>query len=147
VTGLMSLFRTSVTKQQAKALDKLRATTDDVTRIQMQKINAKWMREFMAYDPASTLADTKTPILAITGSKDVQVDPADISTIASIVGEHASTHVVPDVDHILRHEPADLSNPKKYKAQAQQPIDSRVTDILVDWLQQLSTETSEVKHV
>jgi pimeloyl-ACP methyl ester carboxylesterase len=147
VTGMMSLFRTSVAKQQAKALDKLRATTDDVTRIQMQKINAKWMREFMAYDPAPVLADTKTPILAITGSKDVQVDPADIAVIASTVGERAIAQIVPDVDHILRHEPAELSNPKKYKAQAQLPIDSDVTEILVDWLHELSTETSEVKDV
>ena len=68
-------------------------------------------------------------LLAITGSKDVQVDPADIAVIASTVGERAIAQVVPDVDHILRHEPAELSNPKKYKAQAKLPIDNHVTEI------------------
>jgi alpha/beta superfamily hydrolase len=147
ITGTMSLFRTSVTKQQAKALDKLKATTDDVTRIQMQKINAKWMREFIGYDPKPVLSLTKTPLLAITGSKDVQVDPDDIAIVAEMAGDLAMAQVVPDVDHLLRHEPADLSNPKKYKSQAKKPIDDRVIGILREWLQNLAEEGREVTGV
>ncbi|MGI9585658.1 MAG: alpha/beta hydrolase [Acidimicrobiia bacterium] len=146
-TGLMSLFRTSVTKQQAKALDKLKATSDDVTRIQMQKVNAKWMREFIAYDPKPVLADTKAPLLAVTGSKDVQVDPDDIAIVAEVAGAEATAQVVPDVDHILRYEPADRSNPKKYKSQLKEPIDGRVMGLLEVWLQDLISENSSVADV
>ena len=51
VKTVMRLFGTDVLKQQDGAIKKLKATTTDVARIQLQKINAKWMREFIAYDP------------------------------------------------------------------------------------------------
>ena len=51
VTRILSLFGTSIAKQQEKAIRKLKNTEGDVARIQFQKVNAKWMREFIAYDP------------------------------------------------------------------------------------------------
>ena len=108
------VFRTSLAKQQRKTLAKLRSSTDDVIRLQGQKVNAKWMREFIAYDPTPTLAAIDVPILALTGSKDVQVNPADLDTIADIAPIVATTVDAPDVDHLLRHEPAERSNPKQY---------------------------------
>ena len=133
VKALMRLFRTDVLKQQDGAIAKLKATTDDVTRIQLQKVNARWMREFIAYDPKAALAAAAVPILAITGSKDVQVDPADLSVIAESA-PNAQTLELPDLDHILRREPADTSNPRHYGRQSKQPIDPRVTQAILDWL-------------
>ncbi len=130
---VMRLFRTSLRKQQAKAIAKLKATTTDVARIQMARINAKWMREFMAHDPLPQLKAATPPLLAITGTKDVQVNAADLQTIAE-ANPRAETHAVEDVDHILRHEPAPVSNPGKYKKQLEKPIDSRVTALITEWL-------------
>lgn len=138
--ALLAIFRTSVGAQQAKALEKLKNTESDVARVKLQKVNAKWMREFIAYDPAPTLALTKTPLLAITGSKDIQVDPGDLAIVATVVGDRVRTHVVPDVDHILRHEEAAVSNPRKYKEQIRRPIDERVTSALTSWLDTLATD-------
>ncbi len=133
VKAIMRLFGTDVLKQQDGAIRKLKATTGDVARIQLQKVNAKWMREFMAFDPTVALAAATAPILAITGAKDVQVDPADLRVIAA-TAPHARTLEVPDVDHILRHEPAPTSNPRHYAKQARQPLDPRVTAAILDWL-------------
>ena len=133
VKALMRLFRTDVLKQQDGAIRKLKATTGDVARIQLQKVNAKWMREFMAYDPKVALATATAPILAITGSKDVQVDPADLPVIAA-TAPVAQTLEVADVDHILRHEAAPISNPRHYAKQAQGPIDPGVTSAMLEWL-------------
>lgn len=130
----LRLFRTSIEKQQSKALTKLKATSTDVARIQGQKINAKWMREFIAYDPTPVIRATTSPILAITGTKDVQVNPDDIDAIASIVGARGLALKISDVDHILRAEPAPISNPKHYKRQLTKPIDPRVVEAVVTWL-------------
>ena len=134
VKGLLRLFGTNIEKQQSKALAKLKNTSKDVVRIQGQRVNAKWMREFLAYDPEPVLRETTSPLLAITGSKDVQVNPADIETFAQITGDRGTAMVIKDVDHILRTETAPFSNPKRYKHQVTQPIDDRVVDALVTWL-------------
>lgn len=139
VTGLLKLFGSSVDKQQAKAIRRLDKTDSDVARIQGQKVNAKWMREFIAYDPAPVMRATKTPLLAITGAKDVQVDAFDLEEVSSVVGDRAEVHIIPDVDHILRHEASPVSNPKKYKVQIQDPIDPRVSTPLLEWLDRLIT--------
>lgn len=134
VKTMMKVFRTSVTKQQAKALTKIKNSTDDVVRIQGQRINAKWMREFIAYDPKTALRETTSPLLAITGSKDIQVNPADLDVVDTIAGDHATTVLIDSVDHILRSEAAAVSNPKRYKKQIAEPIDGRVVDAVVSWL-------------
>ena len=134
VKALLKTFGTSIEKQQSKALAKLKNTSKDIVRIQGQKINAKWMREFLEYDPEPVLRMTTSPLLAITGSKDVQVNPADIDTIAKITGDHGTAMVINNVDHLLRTETAAISNPKRYKQQATKPIDDRVVDAIVTWL-------------
>jgi hypothetical protein len=134
----MRLFRTDVLKQQDGAITKLKATTTDTTRIQLQKVNAKWMREFIAYDPLPAFQAATAPILAITGSKDVQVDPADLEVIAT-TAPNAQVLLVADMDHILRPEPARISNPRHYPKQAKQPIDPRVIEAILAWLAESPT--------
>jgi pimeloyl-ACP methyl ester carboxylesterase len=143
IKGLLGVFGSSIEKQQAKAIRKLRATTGDVERIGGQKLNAAWMREFLDYDPEPALRDSLVPLLAITGSKDVQVDPGDLATVDAVAGDRATTVVAPDVDHTLRHEPARLSNPKRYKVQAAKPIDPSVTGALTAWLDDLFDQQPE----
>lgn len=140
--ALLRVFGTSIDKQQAKALAKLKNTTKDVVRIQGQRINAKWMREFLTYDPEPVLRMTTSEILAVTGSKDVQVNPSDIDAVARILGDRGTTMVIEDVDHTLRTETAARSNPKRYKQQATRPIDARVAGTLASWL--ASTEIGSV---
>jgi pimeloyl-ACP methyl ester carboxylesterase len=138
VRALMRLFGTDVLRQQDKSIARLKATTTDVTRMNLAKVNAKWMREFMAYDPLPAMEAASAPLLAITGSKDVQVDPADLALV-SATAPHAQVLEVPDVDHILRYESAPLSNPRHYGRQVRKPIDSRVTAAVLAWLGQRST--------
>lgn len=135
VRALMHLFRTDVLKQQDKSIAKLKATTADVTRMNLVKVNAKWMREFIAYDPLPAIAAASAPLLAITGSKDVQVDPADLAVVAA-TAPHAQVLEVPDVDHILRYEPGPISNPRYYGRQIGKPLDPRVTEAIITWLGQ-----------
>ncbi|MGB7817336.1 MAG: alpha/beta fold hydrolase [Ornithinibacter sp.] len=139
---VLRLMRTDVASQQRKALDKLRATSADVVRMQGVRTNAKWMREFMAYDPIPALRDIAIPVLALTGSKDIQVDPADLAVVARTVPS-AETHVLPDVDHILRTELAAVSDIRRYKKQARTPMDPQVEAHIIGWLSRLGEMNSD----
>jgi len=138
VNAALEVFGTSVVKQQAKAIDRLKATTGDTVRINLVKTNAKWMREFIAYDPVPALRRAKAPLLAITGSNDIHVDPGDLAITAEVAPEDTKALVVEDVDHILRHEPLPVSNPRRYRNQIEKPIDPRVVSALLDWLQRVN---------
>ncbi len=131
--AVLRLLRTDVVAQQRKAVARLRATTTDVARVQGAKVNARWMREFLDYDPVPTLRRLAVPALAITGAKDVQVDAADLATVAELV-PGARTEVLADLDHLLRHEPAPVSDVRRYKKQVARPIDPRVADLVTAWL-------------
>jgi alpha/beta superfamily hydrolase len=133
IKSVMRLFGTSVQKQQQKAVRKLKATTTDVARVQLVKVNAKWMREFIAYDPIPVLQEASLPLVAITGSKDVQVDPADLPVIETTAPD-AQAQLIEDVDHILRLEQAAFSNPRHYGKKIKQPIDPRVLSTVTGWL-------------
>lgn len=131
--GVLRLMRTDVMRQQRKALDRIMAAEGDAARVQGAKVNVRWVRGFIAYDPIPTLGRIEVAVLAMTGLKDVQVDLDDIGVIAALLPS-AQTHVVVDVDHILRHEPRPRSDVRSYKKQVAQPIDPRVETLLLDWL-------------
>jgi uncharacterized protein len=131
---LLRLLRTDLEKKVAANHVKIKATTTDVARVDGARINARWSREFMAYDPRADLTRITVPVLAITGAKDLQVDPADLDTIVATVQGPVQTHVIPDVSHILRGQagPATL---RSYGKDLREPVDTRLVSTLVDWLE------------
>jgi len=131
--ALIRFLRVDVVKAQQKTLNRLKATTADVTRIQLQKINAKWMREFLTYDPTADLAKVQVPTLAITGEKDIQVDPSDLARMANLITQPFESHKIPGVTHLIRDDPNDAGL-KGYKAQAARPVDGRVITLVAEWL-------------
>ncbi|GAT70735.1 alpha/beta hydrolase [Planomonospora sphaerica] len=86
VRVILRLLRTDIAAKQAEAVARLKATTTDVARIQGRRTNARWHREFIAFDPEPALRALRAPVLAVTGAGDVQVDPADLDTIAATAG-------------------------------------------------------------
>jgi len=132
---LIGALHVDVRKQQLKAFAKIGKSTKDTYRVQgISRINAKWMREFLAYDPAEDLKRIEVPVLAITGSKDIQVDPADLEIMASLVRSEFEPHVVPDVTHLLRADSDPVPTINSYKDQVKVPVDPRVLELVTDWL-------------
>ncbi|GGN31708.1 fermentation-respiration switch protein FrsA (DUF1100 family) [Actinoplanes campanulatus] len=133
VRGLLKVLRTDLVRQVSRNHDKIRATTTDVARIGGVKVNAKWTREFLGYDPRDDLARLTMPVLAITGGKDLQVDPADLTAIARLVPGPVQTWLAPDVTHMLRtqHGPPSL---RAYKEEVRRPVDPAILDRVTDWL-------------
>lgn len=131
---LIKLLRIDVLKAQAKQIEKIKRSTEDWFRVQLvAKVNAKWMREFLDYDPRTDLARITCPVLAITGEKDIQVSPGNLEKMSALITAPFESHVVPDVTHILR---ADTGPPRlaTYRAQAKRPLDQRVLGLITEWL-------------
>jgi pimeloyl-ACP methyl ester carboxylesterase len=133
---LIKLLRINVAKAQQKQIDKIKRSKKDWYRVQLVvKLNARWMREFIAYNPAEDLPRIRVPVLAITGSKDIQVDPGDLKRMSEIMQTNLEYHEVPDVTHILRIEEGEPTL-NTYKKQVQQPMDSRVMQLTLEWLRE-----------
>jgi uncharacterized protein len=132
VRGLLRLFRVDLEKKVAANHDRIRATTTDVARIGGARINARWTREFMAHDPREDLRRIKVPVLALTGAKDLQVDPADLQVLAATVPGGATTQLLPDVSHTLRRQPGPASL-GAYKKELRGPVNPDVLGSVVTW--------------
>lgn len=133
VRGIFRLLRIDYVGRVRRNHAKLEASTADVMRLDGAKINARWFREFLAYDPAADLAKVDVPVLAITGEKDLQADPADLAWMGRVAGGPIATHLVPDLSHLLRRQdgPASLS---AYKREIREPVDPRVLELVSSWV-------------
>ena len=130
---IMKLLRQDLMTTQEKRFAQLEATTTDVTRIQLVKVNAKWFREFMAHDPADSLRRVAVPVLAITGSKDIQADPADITRLEDLIPTEFGGDVLDDVTHLLRSDDGPAST-KTYKQQMKRPVDAELLRLVSSWI-------------
>jgi hypothetical protein len=73
-------------------------------------------------------------VLAITGSKDIQVNPADLNRMAQLVQGEFESHELADLTHMLRTDPGQPTL-NTYPDQIKRPIDPRLLDLVSDWLQ------------
>jgi pimeloyl-ACP methyl ester carboxylesterase len=130
---VVRLLHIDLIKSQRKALNRIRSSSADVIRIQGRKLNAAWMRQFMVYDPAPELARVDVPVLAITGDRDLQVDPDDLDRMRDLIKGPFEALRPSGVTHLLRTEGAKrgLSG---YKEQVRRPVDPRVISAVTGWL-------------
>ena len=139
---LLRLTRTDLVTKVRRNHAKLRATTTDVARIGLVRVNAKWLREFLDHDPRIDLTQIRSPVLAVTGGKDLQVPPDDLDTIRALVPGPVTVRRPPHVTHLLRTEPGPPSL-RTYRRQAHQPLATDVTEAVTDWISGLPTRTAE----
>ncbi|SFE56370.1 alpha/beta hydrolase family protein [Blastococcus tunisiensis] len=137
VRALLRLLRVDLEKKVAANHDRIRATTADVARIGGARINARWHREFLAHDPREDLRRLTVPVLALTGEKDLQVDPAHLTTIRATVPAEVTAAVVPDLTHTLRRQPGRPSM-GAYRKELRKPVDPAVLTTVVGWCREVT---------
>jgi uncharacterized protein len=130
---ILRLMRTDAIRLQRKNQDRIMASSADVIRIQGQRLNARWFRDFIAYDPAPVLARVKVPVLAITGGHDLQVPPGDVDAVGRLVRGPFEGHVVGDLSHLLRPDP-ESTGPRGYRRQVRQPVSPEVLRLITGWV-------------
>lgn len=96
-------------------------------------VSGRWLREYMAYDPADDLPQVSCPVLAITGGKDLQVDPAELATIAALVAGPCRTEAPADLTHMLRTTPRPPTI-SEYRKLASTPVDPETLTTVGMWL-------------
>ena len=133
VRGLLRLLRIDPLAKVTKNHTKLRATTADVARIGGVRTNVKWFREFMAYDPRIDLSAITVPVLAITGGKDIQVNPADLDVMSDLKPDSLTVERPPLVTHTLREQEG-AASVRAYKKGLRKPIDASLTSTVVGWI-------------
>ncbi len=130
---ILRLMRTDAIRAQRKNMDRILASSDDVMRIQGTRVNARWVRDFAAYDPRPVLARITVPVLAITGGEDVQVPPEDVDAIGRLVQGPFDGHVLGDLSHMLRPDPASIG-PRGYRRATRQKVSPEVLDLITGWV-------------
>jgi len=83
--------------------------------LQAKYLSSPWYRFFIAYDPRIALAQVKVPILAINGSKDVQVVASvNLPPIREATKANPDVTVVelPGLNHLF--QTADTGGPTEY---------------------------------
>lgn len=79
----------------------------EVVKKLLQTIYTPWFRFFIAYDPAPTLEKIKCPVLALNGSKDIQVLPAsNLNGIREALkkagNKKAEIREIPQLNHLFQ---------------------------------------------
>ncbi len=128
----------------ALLLTRIKKTRTDVARIAGIPLNARWMRENLAHDTRDDLKSIHAPVLAITGDKDIQVDPADLEEIRRLVPGQTEIHRVPDLTHVLRQDPAHHTL-RSYRRLLRGPVDPDLLALVTTWVaRQLDAAAGEL---
>lgn len=127
-----------------RVLARIKRTRTDVARIAGVPVNARWMRENLVHDTRDDLAAIHAPVLAVTGDKDLQVDPADTAEIQRLVPGRTEVHRVPGLTHVLRHDPG-RHTLGSYRRLVRGPVDPGLLELVTAWLsRQLAATPGEM---
>ncbi|CDR08648.1 alpha/beta hydrolase [Streptomyces iranensis] len=116
-----------------RALARIKRTHADVARVAGFPVNARWMRENLAHDTRDDLIAIHAPVLAVTGDKDLQVDPADLDEMRRLAPGGAEIHRIPDLTHILRRDPG-RHTLRSYRRLLRDPVDPDLLNLITTWL-------------
>lgn len=82
--------------------------TKELIKQSISSYNTVWMRYFLKYDPAPTLAKVKCPVLAVNGAKDLQVPsgmnlPAIEAAVKQGGNQDVTVKEFPGLNHLFQH--------------------------------------------
>ena len=133
----------STAPDSAAAAERLRAilteqgATDEQIQSQIQQTTAPWFTYFVRHDPAPALRQIDVPTLALYGSKDLQVPPAQNAdpmrtALAEAPSDDATVRVLDGLNHLF--QPADTGSPAEY-AQIETTMAPEALQVVTDWIQ------------
>jgi hypothetical protein len=126
------VLRIDLDKHVAASHARMSATTGDIARVGLRRVNARWTREFLAYDPAVDLARCRVPVLALTGGKDLQIDPDQLDAIRAALAGPVTISRPAEVTHTLRRQPGKPSL-LAYRKELRRPVDPDLLTEVVGW--------------
>ena len=109
---------------------------DDFIADQVNQIANPWMSYFIKYDPAPALEKVKCPVLAVNGSKDLQVPAKEnLSAIENALKKGGNTHVTireyPNLNHLFQE--CKTGAPSEY-GEIEQTFSPLALDSITKWI-------------
>jgi len=155
--ALFNILKTE--KDSAKTVERLRMTYSggmyrmlDSTRkmavdAQVNGINSPWFRYFLTYDPQPTLSKVKCPLLALNGSKDVQVPAtSNLEAIKKAVSEGGNKNVktieFENLNHLFQNSTTGAVN--EYSV-IEETIDPAVLEVMKNWILKTNSKGQSTK--
>lgn len=121
-------------KAVADAWAKANDVSPQAVELQVNLVNSDWFRFFFHYDPAVTLRQVRCPVLALIGSKDLQV-PTDqnLPAIRAALAHDPDADVeeLPNLNHLF--QTAKTGSPGEY-AQIEETIAPLALETITGWI-------------
>ena len=131
-TSIFYEYFTELTQEERNQI----GDRDEYVDVQLQNMLSPWFKFFLTYDPRPTLSKVSCPVLAIIGSKDLQVPPKkNLKAIeeALIAGDNKN-HLIkelPDLNHVF--QTAETGSPDEY-ARIEETISLVALELIRDWI-------------
>jgi len=111
-------------------------TADDYIKLSTAQVSNPWMQYFLRYDPAPALEKVKCPVLAVNGSKDLQVPPKEnLTAISAALKKGGNTKATvkeyPNLNHLFQE--CQTGSPAEY-AIIEQTFSPDVLRDLAEWI-------------
>jgi uncharacterized protein len=104
---------------------------------QAAAVATPWFRFFLAYDPAPTLKQVRCPVLALNGSKDLQVPPKENLAAIKQALPSATTVELPGLNHLF--QTARTGSPSEY-GDIDETIAPVALDTITTWIETRTTK-------
>jgi fermentation-respiration switch protein FrsA (DUF1100 family) len=103
---------------------------------EIKQLTSPWFRFFLTYDPSTALRKLTCPVLALNGSLDLQVPPAqNLPAIRKALAESGNQHVevdeLPSLNHLF--QTAKTGSPAEY-GQIEETISPVALDKIASWI-------------
>ncbi|HHH49692.1 MAG TPA: alpha/beta fold hydrolase, partial [Saprospiraceae bacterium] len=103
---------------------------------QIKAMNSPWMRFFLRYDPADAWSKVSCPVLALNGSKDLQVPPKEnLAAIEKLLKAAGNTNVttkeLPGLNHLFQHTKTGAIS--EY-GKLEETFSTEAMKVIADWL-------------
>lgn len=96
-----------------------------------EQLQNPWMREFIALDARKYLARVKCPILALNGSRDIQVVPSNLEKISMVTDGRADTLLMPGLNHLFQH--CETGNTSEYLF-IEETLSPEFMEVVGEWI-------------
>lgn len=131
-TSIFYEYFTELTQEERNQI----GDRDEYVDVQLQNMLSPWFKFFLTYDPRPTLSKVSCPVLAIIGSKDLQVPPKkNLKAIeeALIAGDNKNYLIkeLPDLNHVF--QTAETGSPDEY-ARIEETISLVALELTRDWI-------------
>jgi len=137
---LEELFRAVASKMSEEERAQAGLTNDQAVDTwvqgQVRRVNSNWIRFFLTYDPAPTLARVRVPILAISGELDLQVPPRqNVPVMRQVLEESGNpdytVEILPGLNHLFQTATTGL--PAEYRT-IEETIAPAALQLISDWI-------------